>query len=59
MLVPTRARGYLRQESGVHVAGPDALDGLIAQLTALDPGPAIDRGQFLAESCLLPPSDLG
>lgn len=50
VLVPTRARGYLRQVTGVHVTGPDALDSLVTQLTALDPGPAIDRNKFLAES---------
>ena len=50
LLVPTRAHGYLRQESGVHVAGPDALDGLIVQITARDSGPLIARDQFLAES---------
>lgn len=54
VLVPTRAHGYIRQVSGVHVTGPDALDGLIAQLTALDPGPAIDRASFLAESAYRP-----
>lgn len=54
VLVPTRARGYLRQQGGVHVAGPDAIDGLIGQLTALDSGPAIDRGQFLTESAYRP-----
>ena len=54
VLVPTQARGYLREESGVHVAGPDALDSLIAKLTAHDPGPPIDRGQFLAESAYRP-----
>ena len=54
VLVPTRARGYVRQESGVHVAGPDALDGLISQLAATRPGPAIDRARFLAESAYCP-----
>ena len=54
VLVPTRAHGYLRQESGVHVAGPDALDGLIAQITALGSGPPITRDQFLAESAYRP-----
>ena len=54
VLVPTRAHGYLRQESGVHVAGPDALDGLIAQITAHDSGPLIARDQFLAESAYRP-----
>jgi hypothetical protein len=54
VLVPTRARGYVRQVSGVHVAGPDALDALVAQLTALGSGPAIDRARFLDETAYRP-----
>jgi hypothetical protein len=54
VLVPTQARGYQGQESEVHVAGPDALDGLIAQLTALDSGSTVDRSRFLAESAYCP-----
>ena len=34
--------------------GPDALDGLIAQITARDSGPLITRDQFLAESAYRP-----
>jgi hypothetical protein len=54
VLVPTRAKGYLRQEGAVHVAGPDALDWLIGQLTALQPGPVINRAKFLDESAYCP-----
>ena len=54
LLVPTRARGYVRQESGVHIAGPDAVDALVGQLTALQPGPVIDRATFLDESAYCP-----
>ncbi len=54
LLVPTRARGYIRQESGVHIAGPDAVDALVGQLTALQPGPVIDRAKFLDESAYCP-----
>jgi hypothetical protein len=54
VLVPTRARGYLRQETGVHIAGPDALDGLIGQLTALSSGQTIDRASFLDEDAYRP-----
>jgi hypothetical protein len=54
VLVPTRARGYLAEQDGVHVTGPDALDALIGNITARHPGPAINRGKFLAESAYCP-----
>lgn len=53
VLVPTRAKGYLGHECGVHIAGPDALDRLVADLerrgTAL-----IDAHAFLAEDAYRP-----
>ncbi|MFN8583424.1 MAG: DNA/RNA helicase domain-containing protein [Gemmatimonadaceae bacterium] len=54
VLVPTRAQGYVSFEGGVHVAGPDALNRLIVDLTSGDTGPAIDRERFLAESAYCP-----
>ena len=54
VLVPTRARGYQGQENGVHVAGPDALDALVAELVAQHPQPLLDRGRFLDESAYRP-----
>jgi hypothetical protein len=54
VLVPTRARGYLSLDAGVHIAGPDALDDLIARLTFDEAGPAIDRDRFLAASAYCP-----
>jgi hypothetical protein len=54
VLVPTRMRGYSRQSHGVHIAGPDALDSLVAKLTAAAPGPAIDRARFLDDSAYCP-----
>jgi len=54
VLVPTRAKGYVRQVAGVHVAGPDALDGLVSQLTGPQPGVSIDRERFLDESAYCP-----
>ena len=54
VLVPTRAKGYVRQVAGVHVAGPDALDALVAQLTGPQPSVPIDRGRFLDESAYCP-----
>lgn len=53
VLIPTRAHGYLRKEGSVHIAGPDALDDLVQQVTDLDL-PAIDRSAFLDESAYRP-----
>ena len=50
VLVPTRAHGYLRAEGDVHICGPDALDSLVAQLSADAPTTVIDRACFLDES---------
>lgn len=54
VLVPTLACGYLQNIEGVHVTGPDALDGLIAELTRRKPEPVADRDAFLAESAYCP-----
>ena len=54
VLVPTRARGYLGQESGVHIAGPDALDTLVNDLSGPEPGTVIDRDRFLDHSAYCP-----
>ncbi|MGE3274945.1 MAG: DNA/RNA helicase domain-containing protein [Vicinamibacterales bacterium] len=54
VLVPTRAKGYLRQSSGVHIAGPDALDALIAQVGSAPGGEVIDRTRFLDEGAYRP-----
>lgn len=54
VLVPTRARGYQQFMDGVHVAGPDALDALVTQLSAEHPRPLVDRARFLAESAYCP-----
>ncbi len=53
VLVPTRAQGYVRRDGVVHIAGPDALDGLVEQITNLHL-PAIDRATFLDESAYRP-----
>ncbi len=47
VLVPTRARGYVTFQDGVHVAGPDHLDDLVRKLTVDGSGAAIDREKFL------------
>lgn len=54
VLVPTRARGYQRLVMDVHITGPDALDGLVADLTRTAPQPAIDRNRFLDEAAYRP-----
>ena len=54
VLVPTRARGYQERIDGVHVAGPDELDRIVARLAAEYPHPIVDRTQFLAESAYCP-----
>lgn len=54
VLVPTRAKGYIRQDGGVHIAGPDALDALVAQLVGPQPTTVIDRARFLDESAYCP-----
>ncbi|MFN7917877.1 MAG: DNA/RNA helicase domain-containing protein [Vicinamibacterales bacterium] len=53
VLVPTRARGYQRQEGAVHIAGPDALDALVRDITDLDL-PPISREDFLDENAYRP-----
>jgi hypothetical protein len=54
VLVPTRAKGYVRQDSGVHIAGPDALDGLITQLTRAGSGDCVSRPRFLQHDAYCP-----
>ncbi|HEX6631022.1 MAG TPA: DNA/RNA helicase domain-containing protein [Gemmatimonadaceae bacterium] len=54
VLVPTRAHGYQKYMDGVHVAGPDALDALVARLSGEHPEPLVDRARFLAESAYCP-----
>jgi hypothetical protein len=54
VLVPTRAHGYQRQEIGVHIVGPDALDELVASVTQERLKAPIDREQFLHEDAYRP-----
>lgn len=53
VLVPTRARGYLRQAGEVHIAGPDAIDRLVHEVSDLHL-PSIDREEFLAVDAYRP-----
>lgn len=54
MLVPTRAIGYQQEIDGVHVTGPDALDGLVAEITRTHREPIVDRAAFLADEAYCP-----
>ena len=54
VLVPTRAQGYKEFVDGVHVTGPDALDGLIAALTTTRDQPVVERAAFMTEDAYRP-----
>ena len=54
VLVPTRARGYLGEQDGVHVAGPDAIDGLIRRFASTEPPPPVERARFLDATAYAP-----
>ena len=54
VLVPTRAHGYAGVRDGVHIAGPDALHGLIQKLQRpWERGP-ITADEFLAKDAYCP-----
>lgn len=54
VLVPTRARGYQQEIAGIHVTGPDALDGLVERIAASLTGAVIGREAFLSEDAYRP-----
>jgi hypothetical protein len=54
VVVPTRARGRVGEDSGVHIVGPDALDELIEQFAASSTHPNIPAKSFLAEDAYRP-----
>jgi len=54
VLVPTSARGYLEVRSGVHVAGPDALDSLVRRLQPPWPTDIIEAEAFLSADAYCP-----
>jgi hypothetical protein len=54
VLVPTRAVGYQEEIDGVHVTGPDALDGLVASITESRREPILDRAAFLSDGAYCP-----
>jgi len=54
IVVPTRARGYIGNEAGVQIAGPDVIDTLIDELEERPDLPSLSREKFLAESAYRP-----
>lgn len=54
VLVPMRAQGYQGQQDGVHIAGPDALNHLIATIKRDVSHPAILAKEFLAAEAYCP-----
>jgi hypothetical protein len=47
VVVPTRARGYHGEKGGVHIAGPDTIDALIAKFADARDRPPISAESFL------------
>ena len=54
VLVPTGARGYIGERLGVHIAGPDALDELIASLPAAESEAPLTPERFLSLDAYCP-----
>jgi hypothetical protein len=54
VLVPTRATGYQGERNGVHIAGPDAVDGLLERLGEGDTAQALTAEAFLREDAYRP-----
>ena len=54
IVVPTRAKGYVGSEAGVHIAGPDDLDRLVDKLEEDPDLPPLSSERFLAESAYRP-----
>lgn len=54
IVVPSRAKGYLGERNGVHIAGPDAVDAMIAELEKNPDLPPLSPAQFLSESSYRP-----
>jgi len=54
VVVPTRATGYVGVDDGIHIAGPDALDGLIQELQPAWEPTRLTAEEFLSESAYRP-----
>ena len=51
---PPGRRGILREESGVYIAGPNAIDGLLATIDRDRGAPPVPVGRFLSEDAYRP-----
>lgn len=54
VVVPTRAKGYGGERGGVHIAGPDAIDALIANFSDVRDLPQLSADAFLDASAYRP-----
>lgn len=54
VVVPMRAKGYVGQIQGVHIAGPDAIDRLILELQSSPEAGPLPIADFLASSAYRP-----
>lgn len=54
IVIPSLAKGYLGEYNGVHIAGPDAVDAMIAELERSPGVPPLSPAEFLAESSYRP-----
>jgi hypothetical protein len=54
VVVPTRAKGYVGERDGVHVAGPDAIDALIANFADARDGQPLSAEAFLDSAAYRP-----
>jgi hypothetical protein len=52
--VPMGASGYLGEQCGVHLAGPDALDQMIRSINESPDAPPLTARAFLSESAYVP-----
>jgi hypothetical protein len=54
VVVPTRAKGYAGERGGVHIAGPDAIDALIANFADARDRPPLSADAFLQADAYRP-----
>lgn len=54
VVVPTRAKGYAGERGGVHIAGPDAIDALIANFADARDRPPLSADTFLQADAYRP-----
>jgi hypothetical protein len=54
IVVPSRAKGYIGEYNGVHIAGPDALDAMIRELEQSPDTKPLSPREFLTESSYRP-----